>query len=539
MSKQCDLKLHEPVCSSRVVPRWQRKENEKSSRPTSKSNSNNASFSSQSNVSSTFGESFSGPAESRKTPSKPPSLTLNMPYKTTNRDGTPKKKVSSSLKNQIKVGTPKKMSKTRDGKRSAHTTPSCDRFIPPRSGNNFENAGFELLNDEDESKDSPTTRRYKDGMKQNLNIGQPKILNMKNKAPAPAMNLLNSQSKVLFAQSGGQVNRKASARAIPQTAWRVLDAPDVNNDYYLNLLDWSVGNYLCVALNTSVFLWNAGSGDIMELTEHNSQVASVRWSPIVPEIVAIGDYNNKVCLWNIEKQCLIRVMSGHTDRVSSLAWNEYILSSGSRSGQIFHHDVRVSDHNVATLVGHDLEVCGLAYSKDGKYLASGANDNTVKIWTGRETVPLHTLIEHSAAVKALAWCPTSKNLLASGGGTQDRRICFWNAAHGTLQHSVDTGSQVSSILWSKNTKELVTGHGYSQNQLTVWKYPTMTRLAELTGHQDRVLQLAMSPDGSTVVSLGADEALRLWKVFDCETEKKTKRSEKTRSTSSKLSMNCR
>ena len=63
------------------------------------------------------------------------------------------------------------------------------------------------------------------------------------------------------------MNRKASARAIPQTARRVLDAPDVNNDYYLNLLDWSVTNYLCVALNTSVFLWNAGSGDIMELTE--------------------------------------------------------------------------------------------------------------------------------------------------------------------------------------------------------------------------------------------------------------------------------
>jgi WD40 repeat protein len=55
-------------------------------------------------------------------------------------------------------------------------------------------------------------------------------------------------------------------------------------------------------------------------------VASVRWSPIVPEIVAIGDYNNKVCLWNIEKNSLVRVMSGHTDRVSSLAWNEYILS---------------------------------------------------------------------------------------------------------------------------------------------------------------------------------------------------------------------
>ena len=52
----------------------------------------------------------------------------------------------------------------------------------------------------------------------------------------------------------------------------------------------------------------------------------MQWSPIMPDYVAIGDYDNKVCLWNIEKQSLVRVMSGHSDRVGSLAWNEYILS---------------------------------------------------------------------------------------------------------------------------------------------------------------------------------------------------------------------
>ena len=194
MSKQCDIKLNEPVASasSRVVPRWQRKENEKSSKAAAKTNSNNASFSSQSNVSSTFGESFSG--ETRKTPGKRPSLSLNMPYKTTNLDGTPKKKVSSSLKNQNKVGTPKKLVKS--GKRSTHTTPSGDRFIPPRSANNFEESSFELLNGGDESKISPTSRRYKDSMKQNLSMSKPKILNMRNKAPEPATNILNPQSKV-------------------------------------------------------------------------------------------------------------------------------------------------------------------------------------------------------------------------------------------------------------------------------------------------------------------------------------------------------
>ena len=73
--------------------------------------------------------------------------------------------------------------------------------------------------------------------------------------------------QVLFAQSAGQVNRKAASRNIPQTAWRVLDAPNVNNDYYLNLLDWSENNHLCVALDNSVFLWNASDGEIMELCE--------------------------------------------------------------------------------------------------------------------------------------------------------------------------------------------------------------------------------------------------------------------------------
>ena len=48
-----------------------------------------------------------------------------------------------------------------------------------------------------------------------------------------------------------------------------------------------------------------------------------------------------------------------------------------------------------------MQVCGLAYSKDGKYLASGGNDNKVNIWADRDTTPLHTLIEHTAAVKAL------------------------------------------------------------------------------------------------------------------------------------------
>ena len=78
---------------------------------------------------------------------------------------------------------------------------------------------------------------------------------------------------------------------------------------------------------------------------------------------------------------------------------------------------------------------------------------------------------------------------------------------------VDTGSQVCNLVWSKNVNELVSTHGYSQNQIIVWRCPTMSKLATLTGHTLRVLYLAISPDGQTIVTGAGDETLRFWNVF--------------------------
>ncbi|KAF2581687.1 hypothetical protein F2Q68_00001604 [Brassica cretica] len=123
--------------------------------------------------------------------------------------------------------------------------------------------------------------------------------------------------------------------------------------------------------------------------------------------------------------------------------------------------------------------------------------------------------------KALAWCPFQANLLATGGGGGDRTIKFWNTRTGACLNSVDTGSQVCSLLWSKNERELLSSHGFTQNQLTLWKYPSMVKMAELNGHTSRVLYMAQSPDGCTVASAAGDETLRFWNVFGVpETAKK-------------------
>ncbi|CAF3481232.1 unnamed protein product [Rotaria sp. Silwood1] len=117
------------------------------------------------------------------------------------------------------------------------------------------------------------------------------------------------------------------------------------------------------------------------------------------------------------------------------------------------------------------------------------------------------------AVKAIAWSPHQQGLLASGGGTADRHIRFWNTLTAQNLQSIDTGSQVCNLAWSKHTNELVSTHGYSQHQIVVWKYPSMLQLARLTGHTFRVLYLAVSPDGESIVTGAGDETLRFWNVF--------------------------
>lgn len=179
-----------------------------------------------------------------------------------------------------------------------------------------------------------------------------------------------------------------------------------------------------MALGQTVYLWNASSGDIAELVqvEGENYITSVSWVP-GGAFLAVGTAEGETQLYDAETCKLKRRMGGHSARVSSLSWSDYIVSSGGRDSVIINHDVRARKHDIQYYQGvHEQEICGLKWSPDGSQLASGGNDNLLCLWEQGNPNPIMQRSEHTAAVKALAWCPWQSNLLASGGGTSDRKV---------------------------------------------------------------------------------------------------------------------
>ncbi|KAI1298191.1 substrate-specific activator of APC-dependent proteolysis [Mortierella claussenii] len=307
---------------------------------------------------------------------------------------------------------------------------------------------------------------------------------------------------------------KKAPRYISKMPFKVLDAPDLRDDFYLNLVDWSAQNVLGVGLGSAVYLWSALTSKVTQLCDlgGNDNVTSISWMSMGSHL-AVGTDKGTVQIWDVKASRRVRTMTGHTQRVGVLAFSDHVLTSGSRDRNIYQRDVRCQEMWQRELSSHTGEVCGLKWNSSGTQLASGGNDNKLMVWEKGSTVPLYKFRDHNAAVKAIDWNPHQSGVLASGGGTADRHIRFWNTTMGVPIGATDTGSQVCNLAWSRTSNELVSTHGYSQNQVVVWKYPSMTQITALSGHTLRVLYLALSPDGQTIVTGAGDETLRFWNVF--------------------------
>ncbi|XVF80983.1 hypothetical protein PTKIN_Ptkin15bG0120000 [Pterospermum kingtungense] len=397
--------------------------------------------------------------------------------------------------------------------RRRNSEENCDRFIPNRSAMDWDYAHCVLtdrsmIKGRNQRLCSAATVAYRKLLAESLDMNQTRIFSFKNRPPKPVPSEPISTKPRRYITLGPE---------------RTLDAFDLIEDFFLNLLDWGSSNVLAIALGNTLYLWGASDSSVSELVTVNAEngpITSVSWAPDGRRI-AIGLSNSEVQVWDSASNRQLCSLRGcHISRVGCLAWNNNILTTGGTDGRIVNNDDRIKCHIVETYRGHEQEVCGLKWSTSGQLLASGGSDKLVQIWDrsmASSNSPrrwLHRLEDHTSAVRALAWCPFQSNLLASGGGGDDGTIKFWNAHTGACLSSLDTGSQVCALLWNnKNERELLSSHGSAQNPLFLIEYPSMVKTAELTGQSSRALYMAQSPDGYTVAS-AAGETLMFWNVFE-------------------------
>ena len=208
----------------------------------------------------------------------------------------------------------------------------------------------------------------------------------------------------------------------------------------------------------------------------------------------------------------IHTLQGHSDPIRSVAFSPdgKILASGSTDTTIKCWDV-TTGRQIRTLQGHSNFVVSVAFSPDGKILASGSYDKTIKLWnvsTGRE---IYTLQGHSSWVYPIAFSTDGKILVS---GSHDKTIKLWDIGTGreiyTFQGHSDS---VYSVAFSPDGKTLAS----SGCDIKLWDVSTATEIYTLKEHSDCVCSIAFSPDGKILASGSYDKTINIWQLASSTT----------------------
>ena len=391
-----------------------------------------------------------------------------------------------------------------------------DRFIPSR--NSFDEIEKGLKSPRSKTHSNPLdegntenneNRLYKRILKKNL------LEDKKLSKTFTNISLLEQDSKFKLPKK----YMEEQFRKINKTPFKVLDAPFLQDDYYLNIVDWSRENNLAVGLGNAVYMWNFHSNEVTKIThlDHYNLVTSVTWDKADGKL-AVGTLHGKVQYWDAEKGKKIGEGNDHFERVGAVSMMAKQLITGSRDRSILLYDLRRGFSPISSYSHHKQEICGLKWSPNGEYFASGGNDNKLFIYSPKTKQPLMRK-NHRAAVKAIAWSEKNYGLLATGAGSADRCLRLWNVKEQKLIDFKDTGSQICNILFSKHRNEIITTHGFSNNEINIWEIEGLKKMASLTGHTSRVLYLSMSPCGEFIVTGAGDETLRFWDLNYSEKKK--------------------
>ncbi len=272
----------------------------------------------------------------------------------------------------------------------------------------------------------------------------------------------------------------------------------------------------------TIQIWDATNGkSLLTYRGHFLRVNDLAWSPDSTLLASASD-DGTVQIWNTITGGLVYTYHGHTGHVNAVTWSPdklRIASAGDdKTVQVWH----ASQHTLlSTYNGHTDKIHTLAWSPDGKQIASGGKDRKVQIWDAMKDQQKRsfltsllfphqgqrTLNSHYGQICELAWSPDGKHLASA---SNDHRVLVWDVHTGMIVFSQGANSSdiKNAVAWSPANKHIAIG--CNDKTVQIWNTVSKSSTFIYHGHTGYVMTVAWSPDGTRIASGGVDRTVQVW-----------------------------